>query len=294
MAALSVTNDLQTPIEVKLQSQSDEWKVVYPNTSCNVGALDGVVTSVEVRWRERPEVTGSCQAASGSSLQASLNFGPFSQESKGRDRAEARELARERKRREDAQTRMDTMIQLVATKKRDAAGFNLASGAYCVIGASCIMPPLALLALCAAIPPENADAAALLASATVPLCCCLSFCSVLGSLKRARDDFRLGRYADHCRVGFQLLGLLSLALLMAMTAQHALRGFGWTAAILWPVPVFLGGGCSCLLYFNNPARQDLDDESVLTRDRELREARVEVSYSLNSWYSIKTPKILPQ
>ena len=282
MAALSVTNDLQTPIEVKLQSQSDEWKVVYPKTSCNVGALDGVVTSVEVRWRERPEVTGSCQAASGSSLQASLNFGPFSQESKGRDRAEARELARERKRREDAQTRMDTMIQLVATKKRDAAGFNLASGAYCVIGAFCIMPPLALLALCAAIPPENADEAALLASATVPLCCCLSFCSVLGGLKRARDDFRLGRYADHCRIGFHLLGLLSLALLTAMTAQHALQGFGWTAAILWPVPIFLGGGCSCLLYFNNPARQELDDESVLTRDRELREARVEVSYSLNS------------
>ena len=65
MAVSSVTNDLQSPIEVKLQSE--DWKVVYPQKSCDVCASDGDVSFVEVRLRESPEVKGSYQASGGSS-----------------------------------------------------------------------------------------------------------------------------------------------------------------------------------------------------------------------------------
>ena len=61
---VSVTNDLQTPIEVKLQSE--EWKVVYPQNSCEVEVPGEASASlVEVRLRESPEVKGSGQVASG-------------------------------------------------------------------------------------------------------------------------------------------------------------------------------------------------------------------------------------
>ena len=90
MAAVSVTNDLQAPLEVKFQSE--EWRVVYPKRSCSVEASEALI---QVRLRESPEVTGSCQASGGTSFQASVDFGAFSQRCKGRDRAEARELARE-------------------------------------------------------------------------------------------------------------------------------------------------------------------------------------------------------
>ena len=67
---VSVTNDLSTPIEVKLQS--GEWQVVYPQRSCAAEVLEEAsVSLVEVRLRESPEVKGSCQAAGGSSLRAS-------------------------------------------------------------------------------------------------------------------------------------------------------------------------------------------------------------------------------
>ena len=59
MAVSSVTNDLQSPIEVKLQSE--DWKVVYPQKSCDVCASDGDVSFVEV------QVKGSYQASGGSS-----------------------------------------------------------------------------------------------------------------------------------------------------------------------------------------------------------------------------------
>ena len=63
---VSVTNDLQTPIEVKLRSE--EWQVVYPEKSCDVEVSDEVVSSVEIRLRENPALRGSCQVSRGSSV----------------------------------------------------------------------------------------------------------------------------------------------------------------------------------------------------------------------------------
>ena len=62
MAVVSVGNDLQTPIEVKLRS--GDWQVVYPQRSWNVN----VATSVEVRLRENPALKGSCKVTDGSSV----------------------------------------------------------------------------------------------------------------------------------------------------------------------------------------------------------------------------------
>ena len=108
MAAVSVTNDLHAPLEVKLRGK---WQVIYPQKSCDVEA------PFEIRLRESPEMKGRSHAAGGNSLRASLDFGAFSQQCKGRDRAEARELAREGKRRQEAQQRTEAMIQEAATKK---------------------------------------------------------------------------------------------------------------------------------------------------------------------------------
>ncbi|OLP79612.1 hypothetical protein AK812_SmicGene40074 [Symbiodinium microadriaticum] len=90
MAAVSVTNDLHAPLEVKLRGK---WQVIYPQKSCDVEA------PFEIRLRESPEMKGRSHAAG------------------GRDRAEARELAREGKRRQEAQQRTEAMIQEAATKK---------------------------------------------------------------------------------------------------------------------------------------------------------------------------------
>ena len=114
---VSVTNDLSTPIEVKLQS--GEWQVVYPQRSCAAEVLEEAsVSLVEVRLRESPEVKSSCQAAGSSALRASADFEAFSRQAKGRDRAEARELAREGKRREEARKRIDAMIEQAAAESR--------------------------------------------------------------------------------------------------------------------------------------------------------------------------------
>ena len=74
--------------------------------------------------------------------------------------------------------------------------------------------------------------------------------------------------------GFRLLGFLGLALLLLMTVQHALQGFSWTAAILWPVPLFCGGGF--VVYFlSNDFGLDGEQEATLERERE--EAQRELS-----------------
>ena len=267
MAAVSVTNDLHAPLEVKLQS--GQWHVIYPQKSCDVEASEeasGIF--VEVRLRESPDMKGGCHAAGGSSLRASLDFGAFSQECKGRDRAEARELAREGKRRQEAQQRTEAMIQEAATKERNADGF-----VFAVVFGFLLGLPIVLLVVCAAIPPESAVAAALLASATVPLCCCFSQCSVVGAGEGDRSRFLLGKYEFVFRVVVRLLGLLALLSLAAMTAQHILQGYWWTAFIVWPVAV-----CGVILFscwICDPL--DLDDKSENTLQQEREKARSEVS-----------------
>ncbi|CAE7675396.1 unnamed protein product [Symbiodinium sp. KB8] len=272
--ALTVTNDLQTPIEVKLGEEEEEWKTVYPGRSCDVGVSEGAVpVCLEVRLIESPEVRGKCQATVGSLLRASLDFESFSREAKGRDRSEAREVTREGGRREEAQARTEAMIREATSKKRNADAWPTVRAVVILVG-----PPLALLVLCAAIPPESAVAAVLLASATVPLCCCLCILTVsFGAGERGKDefnDFKFGKYVDSVRVGLKVAGLLALVVLAVLTIQHALSGFWWTAAIVWPVP--LGAGMCLgvvLLMFN---RRDLDHDQKKQREREHREAHGEL------------------
>ena len=263
--ALSVTNDLQAPLEVKLQG--GEWKVVYPQKSFDVGVSgETSVCLVEVRLRESPELRGSCQAANGSSeLRASVDFEAFSRQARGRDRAEARELAREGKRREEARMRTEAMVQEAAAKKRNELAFVFAICWAIVMGL-----PLVLLVVCSAIPPESPVAAALLASATIPLCCFIGVFSVLGSAD-SQSQFLLGKYRLVFCVGFRLAGLLALLSLAAMTAQHILEGYWWTALIVWPVAVF-GGVWFCCFKSKD---LDGDKKDILRRERE--EAQGEVS-----------------
>ncbi|CAE7694467.1 ascc3 [Symbiodinium sp. KB8] len=271
-AVVSVGNDLQTPIEVKLRS--GDWQVVYPERSWNVKVSDVGATSVEVRLRENPALKGSCKVTDGSSeIWASVDFESFSREAKGRDRAEARELTREGKRRKEAQMRTEKMIQEAAAEKRNADALGLLQTAAIVTGF-----PLVLLIICVAIPPGSALAAALLASATVPLSCCLSILSVVyGWPQEATDDFDWGKYAVRARFGFRLLGFLALALLLLMTVQHALQGFSWTAAILWPVPLLCGGGLAAYLWASGESAVELNAEQRDALEREREEAQRELS-----------------
>ena len=262
---VSVTNDLQTPIEVKLQS--GEWQIVYPQKSCDVEvSKEASVTSVEVRLRESPELKGSCQAAGGSSLRALVDFEAFSRQATGRDRDEARELAREGKRRKEAQERTEAMAKEVAAKKRNEAGFRFAKPIGIIIGLL-----LVLLVICVSIPPESTVAAALLATATVPLCCCINFWMTISS--DVDSQFRFGKYYIVMHICFRLVGLLALLSLAAMTAQHILQGYWWTVFIVGPVAV-LGGVVFFYRLFNEVA---LNDGFIKQLQREREEARSEVS-----------------
>eukprot|EP00439_Symbiodinium_sp_Y106_P056957 s4473_g8.t1 len=266
MALLNVTNDLRTPIEVRFRSE--EWELVYPTMSCDVRVADEAVTSVEIRLIDSPEVKGSCQAASGSSLRASVDFEAFSRQAKGRDRAEARELAREGKRREEARKRTEAMIKEAAAKKRDKKAWSYVATMGIFAGL-----PFALLVVCASIPPESTVAAALLASATVPLCCCISISSFFGTGQNEDEKFRYGKYHTVLRLGLRFVGVLALLSLAAMTVQHILRGYWWTAVIVWPVGI-CGGVMFCVCCFVDV---ELDDEQRKTLEREREEAHGEVS-----------------
>ncbi|CAE7867934.1 unnamed protein product, partial [Symbiodinium sp. KB8] len=229
---------------------------------------------VEVRLRESPEMKGRCHAAGGSSLRASADFEAFSRQAKGRDRAEARERDREAKRREEAQQRTDAMIQEAADKRRDQAGFKQA-----MFVCASIVLPLALLTWFASIAPGSAIAAALLASATVPLSCCFSFWSLLHVAKTDSDDFHYGKYFFRIRFGIQLSGILALALLTVLTVQHVRTGFGWTAVIIWPVPLCSGlCFCACLVdvHNNHITINNLGDNSKAALERERKSAQLEV------------------
>ena len=245
---VSVTNDLSTPIEVKLQS--GEWQVVYPKRSCDVEACgEASVTSVEVRLRESPEVKGSCQATGGSALRASADFEAFSQRAKGRDRAEARELVREGKRREEARKRTDAMIEQAAAKERGKKQLWF----FALLGTVVVLP-LTLLAICAAIPPETAVAAAVLATAATPLWCSVSIYSASAifyeSSRRTKDLF-LGRYAVVVSAGARLAVLLASLSLAAMTARHVLRGY-WTTAFIVGPAAFYGSAAVFLVLCGVP------------------------------------------
>ncbi|CAE7575864.1 unnamed protein product [Symbiodinium sp. CCMP2456] len=269
MAAVSVTNDLHTPIEVKLRS--GEWQVVYPQRSWDVDVSDEV-TSVEIRLRENPALKGCCLVSKGSSeLWASVGFEAFSREAKGRDRAEARELAREGKRRKEAQMRSEKMIEEAAAEKRNA---QVRKDMRREIPSVILL--FVLLILCVAIPPGSALAAALLASATVPLCCCLSRVIVASDISSQTDDFYFGKYSVHARFGFRILGFLALALLLLMTVQHALQGFPWTAAIVWTGTLFCVGVFFVLWLFGE-LETPLTEDDLLTLERERESAQGEVS-----------------
>ena len=198
-----------------------------------------------------------------------MDFESFSREAKGRDRAEARELAREGKRRKEAQMRTDKMIQEAAAEKRNAEALKEVWWVPCCIGL-----PFVLMIVCVAIPPASALASALLASATVPLCCCLSFLRVAAHWENERDDLHLGKYAVWLRFGIRLLGFFALALLLVMTVQHGLQGFWWTAAIVWPVPLFWGGFFLARVWH---ADVSLNDYDMAALERSRKEAQRELS-----------------
>ncbi|CAE7828780.1 unnamed protein product [Symbiodinium sp. CCMP2592] len=253
MAGFAVTNDLQSPIEMKLQSE--DWKVVYPQKSCDVCVSDGEVSFVEVRLRESPEVKGSYQATGGTKLWASLDFESFSREAKRRDRGEARQLAREGERREEAQ------------KQKDAAIQQIGWSTVLVFG----VIPLLVLFCCTIIPAESAIAAALLAIATVPFCCSLTlFVVAVGSEHSRCVDFGECRFP--IPIAWRLVGLIGLALLAWMTAQHTERGFGWTAAIVWPVPLLWGG--RLLLRLVLASRSDREVERRNEAKREINSRNI--------------------
>ncbi|CAE7379851.1 unnamed protein product [Symbiodinium natans] len=280
MATASVTNDLQTPIEVAVQV---DWRVLYPQKSCDVGVLEASAFStssgpefkgealIQVRLRESPGVRGSCLAAGGASLKASVDFGAFSQRCKGRDRAEARELAREGTRRKEAQERMDMMIKEAATKKRNKKAWHTLkrTGAFVAI-------LLALLLVCAAIPPESEVAAALLASATVPLCgliLCINICAA----STADNAFNFRKYALFFRLGFWFACLLALLALVAMSALHALQRYVYSSVL---VSAWAAGGIFCFCFVSwdsacDPRGLNKHDKKVLKRER--KEALCEIS-----------------
>ncbi|CAE7873633.1 hypothetical protein AK812_SmicGene35357 [Symbiodinium microadriaticum] len=231
MAVVSVGNDLQTPIEVKLRR--GDWQVVYPQRSWDVDVSDVGATSVEIRLRENPALKGSCKVTDGSSeLWASVDFETFSREAKGRDRAEARELGREGKRREEAQMRTGKMITEAATQKRSEQCWKRVP---IFIG-----PCFALLILSVAIPPGSALGAKVLAIlAAVSGWSFISLSVAYGWPRQVYDpDSVWGYYNVSVRFGLRLLGFLSLALLVLITVQHALQGFPRTAAIVWGAPVY--------------------------------------------------------
>ncbi|CAE7334146.1 unnamed protein product [Symbiodinium sp. CCMP2456] len=265
MAAVSVYNDLQAPLEVKLQSGG--WQVVYPNMSCDVERSGEASDSlVEVRLRESQEVKGGCHAGGGSSLRASVDFGAFSQQCKGRDRAEARELAREGKRRKEAQERTEAMIQEATARRRNKEGLKGLLSMGIRFGL-----PSVLLVVCSGISPESAVAAALLASATVPLCCCISLFSMFGFLDKETSQFFFGEYESVFRVGVRLLGLLVLSSFAAMTARHILQGYWWSAFIVWPGAVCSGSMWLCA------ASIDVESFVENTKERDRKSAEAEVS-----------------
>ena len=163
-----------------------------------------------------------------------MDFEPFSGEAKDRDRSEAPELACEGKRREEALKRTDAMIQDFATRKRDIKALPLASGCAWII----VVFLVSTVIMSAAIPPKSALAAVLLTSCTMPTWCLLIQIIVVVTFhKNTIFDYLFGKYENHVCIGFQLGGVLALAVLAWMTIQLTERGFGWTAAIVWP-----GGG----------------------------------------------------
>ncbi|CAE7477371.1 unnamed protein product [Symbiodinium sp. CCMP2456] len=168
--------------------------------------------------------------------------------------------------------RTEKMIREAAAQKRNAAVMkNLRCSVPILVGL-----PFVLLILCVAIPPGSALAAALLASATVPSCFWLSVWTVAAGSRHETDDYHWGKYTVHVLFGVRILGFLALALLLLMTVQHALQGFPWTAAIVWPVPLFCGGGLFVLSLFG-PTEAPLTEHQVRTLERERKSAQGEVS-----------------
>ncbi|CAE7761967.1 unnamed protein product [Symbiodinium sp. CCMP2456] len=157
------------------------------------------------------------------------------------------------------------MIQEAAAKTRNADQFGWAVFIGTLLGL-----PLILLVLCSAVQPQSAAVAAALAIATVPLCCCISVCSMGGRDGDETSRHLLGKYDINVRVGIRLGGLLALLSLVAMTAQHSLQGFWWTAFIVWPVAVC--GGMWFLVEYCDSSRK-LTDDAKNTLKREHQEAR---------------------
>ena len=85
-------------------------------------------------------------------------------------------------------------------------------------------------------------------------------------------DFRLGRYRFCTRVGLRLVGLVALLAFSAMTAQHALQGYWWTATIIWPVAC-----CGILCFwdgYTQPMSLGHGQQQIKDQERQAAETNV--------------------
>ena len=256
----SVTNDLQAPIEVKLEvsmGHPEVWQVVYPGRSLEVEAVE--FAKVSVRLREALGVVGHAELRAvregcwwccgrGVGLQASRDFGPFGREALERDRLEQQGAEREAVRRKVRDQRRDDMTQQEAFHRIQGKRINYSLTELCVRFGLTVALAIVLVLLCASIQPGDGLAAGLLSAAVLPPCIYVScMCAVMG-VRRSAADFFWESYGCLYSTFVRIAWALGLVALVFMTVRNSLMGHWWTAFILWPLTLCCSG------IFNRKAR----------------------------------------
>ena len=221
---MTVKNDLPGAIEV-------DGQVLYPSRSLDVHG------SVTVCLRDAPHVQGRGE---GGRLSAAKDFGDFGRDARQWLLAEAQEVEREARRRQEQKEHMELQAVQEANKKvrgadecRNRAGNSLTVACFLYL-------PVVLLLLMALAQPG--DAPMLLAFGAMLLCCCLSV--LVPSFGRpAFWRVQAPGWERWWAGSVWLAGALACACVVLMNVQHAQAGYWWTAVIIWPCP------CCCSAYW---------------------------------------------
>ena len=222
--AMTVKNDLPGAIEV-------DGQVLYPSRSLDVHG------SVTVRLRDAPHIQGRGQ---GHRLSAAKDFGDFGRDARKWLLAEAQQVKREARRRQEQKEHRERQAAWEANEQVHGAHNSLYEKCLSLAGliiafTCCTYLPVILLLLLALEQPHNATQGASAFFALL-LCCFLSFL-VPASGRPGSWRVMAPGWGRCFACAVWLAGVLACACVTLMSVQHVQAGYWWTALIIWP--------CSC-------------------------------------------------
>jgi len=228
-----VHNDLKAAMEVNVGA---DWKVLYP---FNRLELEAAVMDVEVRLREAPEISGSCNVVPGALLCTSEAFGDFGPSARKFIEEEQKAVERERR---CHQQRSQKILKMVKKRQTNAK----------IAVFACMFVPVVVLVILAGVQPENYAVAVFLSFVAAGLLFFVYFLAVsmiFGARSwneaTVKEAHRLGT-VHHVQsvVFFSCVGpFAATACIIVMTVLYSTNGFPLVALILWISCCC----CTCLL-----------------------------------------------